>query len=147
MYRSVGNRQEAEDLTSQVFLKVVSGMDETRGAKTAKNWLIQLMRTALADYWRARSRLPTSSIEALLENGWQGPAEEPPAMSDTTTRRVQLILRALPPRYRKVLTCRFLLHLSIHDTALRMRLTEANVKVVQFRALKRAADLAATVFA
>ena len=54
---------------------------------------------------------------------------------------IQRILRALPEHYREVLTCRFLYNLSIKDTALRMGLTEANVKVLQFRALKRAADL------
>jgi RNA polymerase sigma-70 factor (ECF subfamily) len=39
------------------------------------------------------------------------------------------------------LTYRFLLNLSVRETALSMGLTETNVKVVQFRALKRAADL------
>lgn len=43
-----------------------------------------------------------------------------------------------------VLNSRFLLNLSIKETAARMGLTEANVKVLQFRALKRAADLDAT---
>ena len=55
--------------------------------------------------------------------------------------RVQLVLQALPEHYREVLTCRFLFNLSIKETALRLGLTEANVKVLQFRALKRAADL------
>ena len=50
VYRSVGNREEAEDLTSQIFLKVVSGLDDTRGAKEAKLWLFQLTRTVIADY-------------------------------------------------------------------------------------------------
>jgi RNA polymerase sigma-70 factor (ECF subfamily) len=40
-----------------------------------------------------------------------------------------------------VLHCRFLLNHSIRDNALRMGLSEANIKVLQFRALKRAADL------
>jgi RNA polymerase sigma-70 factor (ECF subfamily) len=39
------------------------------------------------------------------------------------------------------LKCRFLLKLSVKATALHMGVTEANVKVLQFRALKRAADL------
>ncbi len=55
------------------------------------------------------------------------------------------ILQALPEHYREVLTCRFLLNLSIRDTAQKMGLTEANVKVLQFRALKRAADLESVV--
>ena len=141
VYCSVRNHLEAEDLTSQIFLKVVSGMDEARGAKAAKMWLYRLTRTTIADYWRTRDGLPTSSLEALLAAGWQDPAVDPPAMSGATAQRVQLLLQALPPRYREVLTCRFLLRLSIRDTALRMGLTTVNVKVLQLRALKRAAEL------
>ncbi len=39
------------------------------------------------------------------------------------------------------LAFRFLLNLSVRETAVSMDLTEANVKVIQFRALKRAAEL------
>jgi RNA polymerase sigma-70 factor (ECF subfamily) len=145
VYRSVGNREEAEDLTSQIFLKVVSSLDDTRGAKVAKFWLFQLTRTTIADYWRTRARAPTYSLEALLDTGWEGPTEEPRSSTDTAANRVQLLLQALPAPYREVLTCRFLLNLSIRDTARRMGLTVSNVKVLQFRALKRAADLAPTV--
>ncbi len=53
--------------------------------------------------------------------------------------RVKRLMQALPAHYRDVLTCRFLLDLSISETATRLGLTEANVKVLQFRALKRAA--------
>jgi len=145
VYRSVRNYQEAEDLTSQIFLKVVSSMDETRGAKMAQYWLIQLTRTTIADYWRARDRMPITSLEALQAVGWQGPAVDPPATRGAAGARVQLLLQALPPRYQEVLTCRFLLQLSIRDTALRMGLTTVNVKVLQLRALKRTAELAATI--
>jgi RNA polymerase sigma-70 factor (ECF subfamily) len=145
VYRSVGNREEAEDVTSQIFLKVVSGMDNTRGSTEVNIWLFQLTRTTIADYWRTRARDSTCSLEALLDSGWKDPTEETPSMNNTAANRVQLLLQALPARYREVLTCRFLLHLSIRDTARRMGLTVTNAKVLQFRALKRAADLASTV--
>jgi RNA polymerase sigma-70 factor, ECF subfamily len=51
------------------------------------------------------------------------------------------LLQALPTPYRDVLTCRFLLNLSIRETARRMELTVANVKAMQSRALKPAAEL------
>jgi RNA polymerase sigma-70 factor, ECF subfamily len=142
VYSKVGNREEAEDLTSQIFMKAVRGVDTERGPQSMQKWLFQVARTTIADYWRAHYRVSTNSLEELLEAGWEGPAEEEPAvMSSTPTDRVQRILQALPEHYREVLTCRFLLNLSIRDTANHMCLTEANVKVLQFRALKRAADL------
>jgi len=142
VYSKVGNREEAEDLTSQIFIKAVRGVDQERGIQSIQKWLFQVARTTIADYWRAYYRISTNSLEELLEAGWEGPAdEEPAAASNQPAERVKRILQALPEHYREVLTCRFLLNLSIKETALSMGLTEANVKVLQFRALKRAADL------
>jgi len=142
VYSKVGNREEAEDLTSQIFIKAVRGVDTERGPQSVQKWLFQVARTTIADYWRTYYRVSVNSLDELLEAGWEGPAEEEStAVSSSPIERVQRILQALPEHYREVLNCRFLLNLSIRDTALRMGLTEANVKVLQFRALKRAADL------
>jgi RNA polymerase sigma-70 factor (ECF subfamily) len=142
IYSKVGNREVAEDLTSQIFMKAVRSVDAERGPQSMQKWLFQVARTTIADYWRAYYRASVSSLEELLDAGWEGPLEEEAvASSEVPSERVQHILQALPPQYREVLTCRFLLNLSIKETALHMGLTEANVKVLQFRALKRAADL------
>ena len=142
VYSQVGNREEAEDLTSEIFLKAVSSINYEHSPQSRHKWLFLITRTTLADYWRAHYRLPKSSLDELLETGWEGPAEEEPAtLDDGPIDRVQRLLQALPERYREVLTCRFLLNLSIKATALRMGVTAASVKEIQFRALKRAADL------
>jgi RNA polymerase sigma-70 factor (ECF subfamily) len=142
VYSKVGNREEAEDLTSQIFIKAIRGVDTERGPQSMRKWLFQVARTTIADYWRVYYRVTASSLEELLEAGWEGPAEEEyMPVSSMPTERVQRILQALPEHYREVLTCRFLFNLSIKETALSLGLTEANVKVLQFRALKRAADL------
>ena len=142
VFSKVGNREEAEDLTSQIFIKAVRGVDTERGPQSVQKWLFQVARTTIADYWRTYYRVSVNSLDELLEAGWEGPAEEEStAVSGSPIERVQRILQALPEHYREVLNCRFLLNLSIRDTALKMGLTEANVKVLQFRALKRAADL------
>lgn len=143
IYSKVGNRQEAEDLTSQVFLKVVRGLDFKRDRRSMRTWLFQVARTTVADYWRIYYRGPTTSLDNLLEAGWEGPADErdTPLQSDTAGL-VQDILQALHERDREVLISRFLLNLSVRETAVKMGLTETNIKVLQYRALKRAARLA-----
>jgi RNA polymerase sigma-70 factor (ECF subfamily) len=146
VYRSVRNREDAEDLTAQIFLKVVGGLDETRAAEVTTIWLFQLTRTTIADYWRAYAHAPICSLEALLDAGWDVTMEASSLQNETAVERVQLLLQALPARYQKVLSCRFLLDLSLRETAQRMGITVANVKVLQFRALKCARHLATTVF-
>ncbi|GAC1394100.1 MAG: RNA polymerase sigma factor [Ktedonobacteraceae bacterium] len=142
VYSKVGIREEAEDLTAQIFMKAARSIDVERGQQSMQKWLFQVAHTTIADYWRRYYRTSVSSLEELLDSGWEGPAEtEPIAISVTPTEKVHYILGLLPEHYRDVLTCRFLLNLSIKETALKLSLTEANVKVLQFRALKRAAEL------
>ena len=142
VYSQVGNREDAEDLTSEIFLKAVSSIKFEHSPLGRQKWLYLIARSTVADYLRSRYRLPTSSLDELFEVGWEGPAEEEPAViSSSPADRVQRLLQALPKRCQEVLTCRFLLNLSIKDTALRMGMTVPSVKVLQFRALKRAADL------
>jgi RNA polymerase sigma-70 factor (ECF subfamily) len=142
VYGKVRNHEEAEDLTSQIFLKAMRHLDHSRSSQSKRSWLYQVARTTITDYWRSRYGAPTNSLETLLETGWDSPAENTPfELNVSATERVHRILQALPEQYRKVLICRFLLGLSIKETASKLNLTEVNVKTLQFRALKRAANL------
>ena len=148
VYGKVGNREVAEDLTSEIFLKALRGINQQRRSQSMQNWLYLVARTTVADYWRAYYREQSSSLDDMVDAGWEGPAEEETAAtSSIPVQRVQRLLQALPERYREVLTCRFLLNLSLNATALRLGLTVSNVKILQFRALRRAADLEQVVTA
>jgi len=48
-------------------------------------------------------------------------------------------MRRLPDRYRRVLELRFLERLSVADTARTMGISSGNARVLQYRALRRAA--------
>ncbi len=146
VYKNLRNREEAEDLTSQIFLKALRFLDARRDTHSARSWLFQIAHTSIADYWRTYYRAPTSSLEVRLEFGWEGPTEEVMlGTNELASERVHTLLQALPERYREVLRCRFLLNLSIRETAATLGISEANVKTLQFRALKRAAALAGPV--
>jgi RNA polymerase sigma-70 factor (ECF subfamily) len=137
----VGNREEAEDLTAQVFTKALHGVDWSRPDVALVGWLFQVARTTLADHWRAAGRLRTFSLDDMLAEGWDGPSATaaPEAEDPAPLAQVEAILEQLPPNQRDVLRCRFLLNYSIKETALHLGLSEANVKVLQLRALRRAA--------
>ncbi len=143
IYGKVGNREEAEDLTSQVYLKALNGLDQSRDVISAQAWLFQVARTTIADYWRAFYRLRSSSLDDLLAAGWDSPPATPSDAGDAgdAEERAEHVLARLSERYRDVLTLRFLLNLSLKETAARMNLSEANVKVLQFRALRKASQL------
>ncbi len=146
VYKSLRNREDAEDLTSQIFLKALRYFDPERSAHSARSWLFQIAHTTIADYWRTHYRALSSSLDVRLEVGWEGPSDEVIlGTNDLAAERVYHLLQALPERYREVLSCRFLLKLSIRETAARMGVSEANVKTLQFRAIKHAANLADSI--
>ena len=142
VYSKIGNREEAEDLTSEIFLKAARSIDEGRSRESMQQWLFYIARTTIADYWRGYYRHPKSSLEELVEVGWDIPDTENSFEANSATAdRVERILQALPEQQREVLRCRFLLKLSIKATALKLGVSVANVKVLQYRALRRAATL------
>ncbi len=146
VFKSVRNREEAEDLTSQIFLKALRYLDPDRNAHSARSWLFRIAHTTIADYWRAHYRALTSSLEVRLEVGWEGPTEEViVGTNELAAVQVSNLLQALPERYREVLSCRFLFNLSIRETAATMGVSEANVKTLQFRAIKHATNLANSI--
>jgi RNA polymerase sigma factor (sigma-70 family) len=140
IYSKVGNREAAEDLTSEVFTRALAHLDPTREERSIVAWLYRVARNAVADYWRADPRARVIGLqEARLAR------HAPPALDgahqDQAAARASALLARLPEHYRAVLTHRLLEGLSVADTARCMGLSEANVKVLQHRALKRAAAL------
>src|SRR5215210_3133218 len=65
LYSRLGNQEEAEDLTSDVFLKAVRQLEPNRDDASVQAWLYQVARTTLADYWRRRSRVPQDPLGYL----------------------------------------------------------------------------------
>jgi RNA polymerase sigma-70 factor (ECF subfamily) len=146
VFKSLRNREEAEDLTSQIFLKALRYLDPECNAQSARSWLFKIAHTTIADYWRIHYRALTSSLDVRLEVGWEGPIEEVVlGTNELATERVFNLLEALPERYQEVLRCRFLLNLSIRETAATMGVSEANVKILQFRAIKYATNEANSI--
>jgi RNA polymerase sigma-70 factor (ECF subfamily) len=138
LYSRVGNREDAEDLTSEVFLKATRQLDSQRPEASMAQWLFTVARTVLADHWR---RFYRSGAPVPLDDARVGDIPEKsvaPSTSEENVRRVTALLEALPERYRRVLDLRFLRGYSIQETAQELGITPENVKVIQHRALAKA---------
>src|SRR5450759_2359613 len=138
-YARVANRQQAEDLTADAFTRMVEGLagfDERKGI--FQNWLFGLVRHVLTDHWRRYYKVTEVPLDDFfdLEEGNEPLAEPPPG------GRVTEIMTGLPDKYRQVLELRILQGRSVAETAEAMEITENYVKVLQHRALQRAAEIA-----
>jgi RNA polymerase sigma-70 factor (ECF subfamily) len=132
IYSRVGNRPDAEDLTAQVFTKAINGMRSDVSVPELRSWLYRVAQTTLADHWRQYYAEDITELEDDVSKP-PTPRENPEAV-----QRVDALLATLPESYRRVLELRFLKGYSVREAAQELSLTEANVKVLQFRALNRA---------
>ena len=141
MYYKVGNQHDAEDLTSQVFLEALPRLRASASSGEIHMYLVTTARTKLAEHWRRRLGVQVTTIdENLVMAEAQAPLTDP-------LPRIRRILAKLPPNYRRVLELRFLERCSVGETAKRMGISAGNARVVQHRALQRAAELGQEVTA
>ena len=144
VYARVGNRPDAEDLTGQVFMRAVEQLDTDRPAPQISAWLYRVAQNAVADYWRAFYRLPQVGVEQVAAS-WEPVMPQPDPHADADADRaataVRGLLKRLPDQYAKVLELRFLHRLSVAETATRLGISHGNAKVLQYRALRKAALL------
>jgi RNA polymerase sigma-70 factor (ECF subfamily) len=143
VYARVGTRPDAEDVTAQVFTRAVEQLDTERDPGQIAAWLYRVAHNAIADYWRAFYRLPLVGADHVAP-GWEPvdqAAERRTDGDDRAAARVEALLRRLPDHYRRVLELRFIERLSVAETAAAMKITSGNAKVLQYRALRKAALL------
>jgi RNA polymerase sigma-70 factor (ECF subfamily) len=138
MYAKVGNRPDAEDLTTEVFLAALRPLRHTASVGEVRSYLLATARTVLASHWRRTLGQQITSIDGdtMAEALTAEPA------NDVASARAARILAALPPRYEEILRLRFLQACSLKEAAERMRISVGNAKVLQSRALRQAARAA-----
>lgn len=137
MFSKVGNRPDAEDLTAEVFLAVLRPLRSSATVGEVRAYLLATARTVLAAHWRRTLGHEITAIDVE-----QVAAEyDRPAENSRSAQRVERILAALPGRYRRVLELRFLRACSIRETAAELGTSVGNVKVLQHRALRLAAEV------
>ncbi|WP_405492289.1 RNA polymerase sigma factor [Nocardia sp. NBC_00511] len=136
LFGKVGNRPDAEDLTTEVFMAAMKPLRLTATVPEVRAYLRATARTTLAAHWRARMGREITVIEGDIAD------EPPPEYPDNQAEaRAKAVLDELPDRYRRILELRFLQGLSVKESAQDLGVTVSNAKVMQHRALQMAAQL------
>lgn len=138
IFSRVGNRPDAEDLTSEVFLKSLPNLNLPSPVTQVHAYVNAAIRTVLADHWRRHYGSPQAEIE--VESIGQ-PFELTGSADDSG--RAGRILALLPDRSRRVLELRFLRGCSIKEAARELGVSPGNAKILQYRALRLAAEVGA----
>jgi len=124
----------AEDLTADTFLKAWKQFD-TFDRKHPRGWLYAIARNNLTDYWRKKKPLALDeSVEIVDEDT---PTNEEVLDFKIEAKRAAKAIVHLPDDMKSVVTLRFMQGYSVKQTAESLGMSEANVRVIQYRSLKR----------
>ncbi len=146
VYFRVGNRQLAEDLTSDTFLRALKRIGSfTWQGRDVGAWLVTIARNLVADHFKSgRYRLEVTTGDVLdADREDRGPEGSPEAAVVDHITNVALLtaVKQLNPEQQECIVLRFLQGFSVAETAQTMGKNEGAIKALQYRAVRALARL------
>ena len=135
LHVTVGNRHDAEDLTTQTFLKMLESIGKFRwGSAPFSAWLFRIAHNLAMDHFRSRRRWQPEE-EVPEPPGEEEPSAELAAMQTIGRESMLKLIERLSPEQQQVLTLKFVFNLPNAEVAAILDKTEGAIKSLQHRAL------------
>lgn len=128
----INNRQDAEDIAAEVFVKIYSKLDTFDKDKAAlSTWIYTIVRNTLTDYFRTRK-----IFSEIPEDARDDSSPEDEAYSAETLCKLAGALESLGERERDIIILRYYSGMTLKEIAEKLNVSYAYVKVLQKKALK-----------
>lgn len=143
IYFKVASAEQAEDLTSETFLKAWQYLMESRDVQSLQALLYTVAKNVVIDHYRstARERSDTG-LDSIMETMGDERAERLLKDIETHFDATQVLekLRGLKDEYREVVVMRYFDEMSTREIAVILGKTASNVRVILHRATKALGD-------
>lgn len=149
IWKTVGNEEDARDLTQETFVRAVRALDRFDISRPFRNWIFRIAANLAIDHLRrARLRTVSIDIEPDDESG-----RRPPLLVDQSPRpdeereqarlaeRLGRLVDHLSPEYRTVIHLRHHEQLAYEEIAAILRVPLGTVKARLHRAHRRLREL------
>src|SRR5713101_347678 len=135
LHMSVGNRHDAEDLTTQTFLKMLESVKRFRWQSAPFSaWLFRIAHNLAMDHFRAARRWQPEEEVPEPQGSEEASAEEE-ALQAIGRKSMLELIDGLSLEQQQVLTLKFVFNFGNGETATILGKTEGAVKSLQHRAL------------
>ena len=125
------NREAADDLAQEVFLKAYLALPRFHGKSEFGTWLYRISVNHIKDFLRKKGRAKEVSLDDVREISFSDreQTEKAELERETESRRtlVQRFVQSLPEKYRVILTLRDIQGLSYEDISRILRLSPGTV--------------------
>ncbi|MEI6681296.1 MAG: RNA polymerase sigma factor [Bacteroidota bacterium] len=101
--RYAQNRDEAEDILQEAFLKIFQNISSYRKEGSFEGWMKRIMINHALNYYRKNRKLPFhEDIDSINETEILDKDEEPVNHSPVSAEKLIALIQLLPPGYRMV---------------------------------------------
>ncbi|MBI2031917.1 MAG: RNA polymerase sigma factor [Candidatus Levybacteria bacterium] len=138
-YWQTGDPYLAEDFTGEVFARVWKNWKRFK-PDFSQAFLYRVARNLLIDYWRKNKNRNEMSLETSIEAGIEPSYDEDfieKIQNDDEIRKLRDAIKLLPENLKEIIILRFMEELSAKEVGEISGLTEVNVRVLQYRALRK----------
>jgi RNA polymerase sigma-70 factor, ECF subfamily len=135
LHVTVGNRHDAEDLTTQTFLKMLEAIGRFRwGSAPFSAWLFRIAHNLAMDHFRSTRRWQPEE-EVPEPDADESTSAETGALESIGRKSMMELIDDLSGEQQQVLTLKFVFNFSNGEAATILGKTEGAVKSLQHRAL------------
>lgn len=136
----INDRDDAEDLVSDIFMKVLENIQkfEWRGVPFGA-WIFRIARNVLNDYYQKHNKTRTSDIEQAYSVSEPEEKVSPhiKAAREELSDVVQKVMKTLPERELLVIQLKFFSELTNREIVQITGLSESNVAIILYRTLRK----------
>jgi RNA polymerase sigma-70 factor, ECF subfamily len=135
LHMTVGNRHDAEDLTTQTFLRMLESIGRFRFQSAPFSaWLFRIAHNLSMDHFRANRRWqPEEEVPEPIDSEERSAEDE--AFQSIGRKSMLELIDTLSHEQQQVLTLKFVFNFSNREAATVLGKTEGAVKSLQHRAL------------
>ena len=132
--KRVHNEADAEDVTSDIFLKVLSSLDSFDEEKaTLSTWIYTVAHNTVCNYYRAQGR-----AELSLDEGVAVPSDEDDEIENEILKEnLAIALETLSEREQDIIVLYYYHDIPLRDIAIKMGITYTNAKFIKHNAISK----------
>ncbi len=140
--KKVQDQNVADEITVNVFSKVLSKLDLYDSDFQFKTWILTIAQNTIIDYWRRKSRENEEAQENFedVKNQFAKSPEEL-LISEEDQKKLQNIVESMDANYQDIIRLRFFEEKSIKEIAEELGISVSNTKIRIMRAKKVLAQL------
>jgi len=121
-------RDIAQDVTQEIFIKIYHNLDKFREEKNLSSWIFTISRNYCIDYWRKNKKYFVNTQELDERIGFGKPTPEENLITESEIEKLRKKISQLDPELRLILILRDIQDLSYRDIAEKFSIPEGTVK-------------------